>query len=246
MQDFSDLANTFYDEEAIKTKNMADVVVNKIKGVNVFVSSIQRLIHNIGVDAYVNDTIIDLTLTQMAEKSAKLVYVLLSTAWFTLQNRNPRALKKLAKDLKNIKNHTILAPVCMAEHWILLELSLSKKTAVIYDSLWNRPEPHNYHKLAKRRCTTLIQFCKDNNISDGKFQITYHHNLPTQKGGIDCGIYVLLYAEHILQGMPLDNIKHSNIMHHRRRFARNLLIKPVTITTPDYRTPPSPATSHED
>ena len=248
---FGDIAEDYFLGLQEKVRLMeGGKTINRINDIDIIANSVHRLIHNTGTDSWMDGDGIYSALTLAASKSQNSIFIL--SPWllrYLNKDLDSRAKQKLTMRLKNLQPGTvILTPVNVDNaHWVLFEISLSKGTAVIYDSLWNLPEPKNYIKKSKTMCKTLVSYFAQQNLFKGPFQITHNFAIPTQKNFRDCGVYVILYAESVILGKPLHNLKHSHIPAHRQRIARALLdASPLTIKDASYRSPPSPSTSHED
>ena len=144
-----------------------------------------------------------------------LKFTLLPYLSIELKNREPESvLKHKVKryEKRIIPGSILLIPLCTKAHWTLAAVDVETGKIEYFDSFQKVSRPA--HIVEKTRRFLELYFKKD-------FEIVVRTDLPHQENGIDCGVYVVKFAQHVLQGIPLD-FDDSNMPSIRRELCSQL------------------------
>jgi len=115
----------------------------------------------------------------------------------------------------NIKNN----------HWTLMEMDFVNKSCTYYDSISSFVKKYAnffFTLMKKFLLHHSEQFEKEYHESDWKFIIA--ENVPQQGDGCNCGICLLLNADHLSDGLELDyECSKKSFTYYRKRYALHLL-----------------------
>ncbi|KAK8661617.1 hypothetical protein V6N13_091215 [Hibiscus sabdariffa] len=109
-----------------------------------------------------------------------------------------QVLKGLDKeDLKDVVK--LFLPMCLREHWILFYADVDGKRLVWLDSLEQTRMPNDSEKNTIERW--FLEFVLLLLGHDPKnWPIVIQNNIPSQKNSVDCGLFVMKYADCLTHG----------------------------------------------
>jgi len=131
-----------------------------------------------------------------------------------------RIVGKLKFDLFSKKK--LLFPICLKSHWTLVCVNLESKEVQYYDSLHGR-------NIASQE--TIFKFLNNAHLqingsplrTEG-WKILTVQNIPHQKNGYDCGVFLCTYAEYLARGVTF-NFSQEHMLSFRQLIAYELTVK---------------------
>lgn len=126
-------------------------------------------------------------------------------------------LKRNANRLNDLKCASkVFLPVCYKKHWVLFYADTKAKRLVWLDPLADSTTdfPAECNKIPiwfKEELLPLLEF---ENASDWK--VEFEEDIPRQKNGHDCGIFVMIYADCLMRG-KLFSFTQEDILCLRKR-----------------------------
>ena len=146
-----------------------------------------------------------------------------------LKNRTPETVMKLkqkAYEKRIIPGSILLIPLSSGIHWTLAAVYVEAGKIDYFDSYRKTNYPD---QLAEKTRRFLQLFFRK------QFDIIVRTDIPQQKNGHDCGVYVVKFAQHVLLSTPLD-FDDSEMPSIRRELCTQLRKLPDTpIETSEYR-----------
>ncbi len=124
------------------------------------------------------------------------------------------------------KKSVILIPINEAQHFTLAVARPDCNYIEFYDSYFYCKAPPA--KLDKIKF--IVESC-----CGVKLNLNIRKDLPKQRDGTSCGIYVIIFAQHAVSGRSLDDINDSRIPAIRREIAETLIKQSTTTTFQAYR-----------
>lgn len=164
-----------------------------------------------------NDQIIDYRLIHLERNLACVHTMVLTTKETTLMTYDvARCAERIRKGDIVFEKKLILLPFCTQHHWVLFAIcNLNSKDAfILYCDSLNNKVPNDLEKYIR---SFLIQRASVENIEDyndiGQVEIA---NFPLQTNNVDCGLYMLKFAEELIHAIKTSN-------HIQRIFTCNFL-----------------------
>ena len=165
---------------------------------------------------WLDDEVINNYLALLVKKNSKFGYA--NSFFYTALSQHNGfadvAQYKIAKDIKNSKFDDLLIPIHLTNHWILIHVHLvgKEKKIKVYDS-FNVEHPIVANKI--------LEFLKYLGLK--AFKISFA-KCPQQNNGYDCGVFILAFAECLVNGKPISSIKQAIIPEYRKKI-HNALTK---------------------
>jgi len=114
----------------------------------------------------------------------------------------------------------ILVPVNIANiHWALAVLDLTEKKLIYYDSLGQTSETVLENLAKWLTDESLSQHKHEQEISSWKR--CFPVNIPLQNNSSDCGMFLCMYAEHIVSGRDFQ-FSSRDVAYSRKRLALDI------------------------
>lgn len=109
-------------------------------------------------------------------------------------------------------------------HWVLAVMCMQERTITYYDSLWKDDPESNRWRF---HLDDLLQWLEDESLHKklkqlphkAQWKLTRAEDIPEQKNGCDCGVFVLLYLILLSEGLPL-NFDQADVTKFRRSAAQ--------------------------
>lgn len=115
-------------------------------------------------------------------------------------------------------------------HWALGVVDMKKKTTHYLDSLERDTDYPLFHEYMQRYLKDEWEDKKKTPWSDSYTAVSPPSNLPLQKNGNDCGVFVTLFALAIATGIPVDHLgdtrrvfNNENILNFRKRILADIV-----------------------
>lgn len=202
--------------------------------------------------ALINDNIINFYMHMIVARSKedtenfRSVYAFTSFFYQKLMKGGYERVKRWIKKVDLFSHSLILIPVHLVmkgtNHWCLATIDMDKKTIVYYDSLGG-----NNNRALKEIASFLQQahLAKKGSALDlSGWEQKNAKNIPQQKNGSDCGMFVCKFAEYLSRKAEFT-FSHSNMPYFRKQMmyeiSRNELLYPSKV--PIRIKSPSPAKS---
>ena len=162
-------------------------------------------------EVYINDVIIDFKLrhyqhVMSQEKQQQDVFILLSSFYEALTREaglpeHRKSHARLQVSTRSAKlgqqggSQAVLLPVCKDDHWFLLVALISTTPSIlVLDSMGGNQD--------KAACLFRDFLCVEmRNVLVNKSIPIIHRKVPTQQNGFDCGLFVLSYAERVIEDL---------------------------------------------
>ena len=145
---------------------------------------------------YLNDTIIDEYLLMIKARNPEEVAVTNSYFYqrfhsLGLEEGYKQTRDWLKEDLR--KKETILIPVCLKDHWTLIHIDTKQKVVYYLDSIVGSrnksPAPGLMKNFIEKYYQVKGEVCQ--------FRVKIRRNIPSQHNGVDCGVFLIAYAERL-------------------------------------------------
>eukprot|EP01083_Nonionella_stella_P147906 467373_1 len=111
----------------------------------------------------------------------------------------------------------IIIPIHLPpKHWLLVVINPRRnpKTIEIYDSLRDS-NVTKYREIASNLIGYLHKEWKDKKVGGScdkaHWKSTLKKGIPQQNNGVDCGVFVIRFAQSLAEGMPLKLLMRRNI-----------------------------------
>ena len=164
---------------------------------------------------WLDDEVINNYLALLVKKNSKFGYAN-SFFYISLSQHNgfrDVSTYKIAQDIKNKRFTHLLIPIHLTNHWILVEIVFSgEKEIRVYDS---------YNKEHPIVAAKILEFLHYLGLKAFKIKFV---KCPQQSNGYDCGVFILAFAECLINGKPISSIKQDNMSNYRNRI-HNALTK---------------------
>ena len=197
---------------------------------------------------WLNDNIINFYMQMIVARweedreNFRSVYALSSFFYPKLMQGGYDSIKRWIKDVDIFSHSLILIPVHVErDHWCLATIDMEAKLIVYYDSLGGKNNP------ALRLIDSFLQqehLTKRGSALGINYEKMNAKNIPQQKNGSDCGMFVCKFAEYLSRKAEFT-FSQSNMPYFRKRMmyeiTRNELLYPSKV--PIRIKSPSPAKS---
>lgn len=157
---------------------------------------------------WLNDEVINFYLHLITERSLHKyetrVYVFSTFFYAKIKSKGYDSVRKTTlKCFDSILNSDLLLiPIHLGMHWCLVAVDNHKQTISYYDSLKGENMPCLKHIL-DWLSSAYSDFCpEDKNLK--KWKLVLPKFIPAQVNGFDCGVFVLVMAEHLSRNVPFS------------------------------------------
>jgi Ulp1 family protease len=106
---------------------------------------------------------------------------------------------------------TFLVPICKGIHWIMAVFDFVEGQLAILDSL------HGQHEDVAGKLNEFLAW------QGGEMLPVIHPEVPTQRNGDDCGVFVMAFAKCLCAGESLDSFGQRDIPRIRAEIRRRLV-----------------------
>jgi sentrin-specific protease 1 len=113
-------------------------------------------------------------------------------------------------------------------HWFLIVAYLPERRIISYDS--SGISHNDYLDIIER---TLLDEAIAKNLTDivdmdsGKFKIPFTkekcHDMPRQRNGYDCGVFMLMLINCLIDNIPMGCISQDDMLHYRMTLAVDII-----------------------
>lgn len=124
----------------------------------------------------------------------------------------------------------IFIPFCKNSHWVLVVVEIAERKIIFYDSLCRDGSERVFFDR-------VLRFLVHVGLSSSNWtEVKMSKSLPTQGSDTDeCGVFVMMYIDFLVDGLPLDFLL-QDAAHFRRKvfadFYRGHLLYGVNETLP--------------
>lgn len=145
-----------------------------------------------------------------------------------LMNKNENSYENVRKWTNNIEMlniHEIFIPHNVnGSHWILFVINLPDNQISVLDSYHRGAD---YKHIAKALLVWLQEdvrnkYRSNQSFSTNEWKIELCTCIPKQLNGVDCGVFVLMYADFLSDDLPLQ-FNEGHMPYFRRKILDNLL-----------------------
>ena len=173
----------------------------------------RRLLREVYENNWIDDNIIDFAMKMFQERddyeceeeTSKRSSHFYSCYFMNLlleNGYNYSNVEQWSKKFNIFEKDKVFCPVNLNnKHWGLLVIYVQQKEIVYYDSMGVKGK-----KYLDGALQYMYDEAKKSNIyfNHDEWQlISYNKGLPQQENGYDCGIFVIMYVEYIVSGLPL-------------------------------------------
>ncbi|CAH9093614.1 unnamed protein product, partial [Cuscuta epithymum] len=123
---------------------------------------------------------------------------------------------------------TVLTPLNVGNsHWVLVQIDLPAKMVRVYDSMRNGRTVASIKDLWERlpHLLRVITWRTEDDVASDLFpwEVVAVDGVPQQRGGGECGMMVLSFAEHLMLELPfIPGCEYENMATKRCEFANRL------------------------
>ncbi|CAH9129119.1 unnamed protein product [Cuscuta epithymum] len=125
-------------------------------------------------------------------------------------------------------------PVNNGNHWVLVVLDLQSRMMRVYNSKCRRGESlRDIGKFLQGLTSLLPKILDKYGVYDGigggdmgekQFQIEGVENCPQQNDSGNCGMFLLKFAEFLMMGRDINEIKPEDMPMYRKKMAMELMM----------------------
>ncbi|XP_043288817.1 sentrin-specific protease 1-like [Venturia canescens] len=176
-------------------------------------------------DNWVNDEVINAYMTlissqsQTYTKTKEKIHCMSSFFYHRLQTGGYPAVRRWTRKIDLFSFDKILVPLHFGDHWCLASIDLLKKRINFFDSL----DGMDRNSL-KVLLNYLIHEAKDKNnpsFNPSEWQLVSRKEIPRQRNGFDCGVFVCLFAKYEATNRKMNFIQ-EDIRKERIRIAEEI------------------------
>ena len=242
--DFKLLNDTFGGLETISsqpsynrsTNNKRNAIVHQLRSIRknnimitrgkfrLYLSSWRRLNGSTFIDDNVINLYIRLMLdnVQQQQQQTQNQYYQYTTFFFSYLSKNmpEKRLKKMAWQGSISTYDMIFVPINKDRHWMLITIEPKRKRLRYFDSMKPKKNSEPLYKLCK-----IVKFIQ---LIDGKCDVNEWkrvvvNEIPQQRNGYDCGVFLMEYVRQLLEGRDLPNF--SNEENEMKEIRRRMLVE---------------------
>jgi sentrin-specific protease 1 len=177
---------------------------------------------------WLNDEVINFYMQMIMERSlleqanSPSVHVFSSFFYPKLRDRGYDLVRTSTRRVTPsvLKKDLILLPIHLGMHWCMAAIDFRSRTILYYDSL------HGSNK----QCLSVL---RDWIANESKDKLKYDFDftgwtlscpkdIPAQQNGYDCGVFALVFAEHLSRDSPF-NFSQSNMLYWRDRISYEII-----------------------
>lgn len=210
------LLNQFVTKTLLKLLNPPSTVIFEDELSTVVLKSIDTdyrvpgsICHCLGVDTiyekernhpygHITDKVINtysLLLKEHFQSFKKEPIIILDTSFYTMLSQEFGASRKWWNDSYLTANKIIFIPIHLTNHWALAVVDVDKLKLSYYDSVQTN------ESTVKLRCSPIVEWCL---MFSKVLKMDRIMGLPKQKNSYDCGIYMLMFIELLLNHLPIQ------------------------------------------
>jgi sentrin-specific protease 1 len=146
-------------------------------------------------------------------------------------NYNYANVKRWVNKVEFFELDKIFIPINISNtHWVLVVIQVQLKRISFYDS-GGGCGLRFMKNIRKWIEDVAVQFCKEINISEWKM---VNEISPKQTNGFDCGMFVIMVADYISDGLPLKYITQAHMSENRIKVAAAILKKIIKLHSNNY------------
>jgi sentrin-specific protease 1 len=153
---------------------------------------------------HLNDEVINTYMDLITERSPETVYAFNTFFFIALSNKGYDHVFRWTKKVDIFSKEQLFIPVHIEEenHWCLISVNFKKKSIHYYDSLGGR----NFKSLKIILKYLIMEYYnkKKGEFNASGWMLINEVNCPQQTNLWDCGVFVLMFAEHLSRGSPLN------------------------------------------
>lgn len=151
-----------------------------------------------------DDDVINTYMDLITARSPEAVYTFNTNFFIALSTIGYDRVSRWTKKVDIFSKEQLFIPVHVEErnHWCLISVNIKHKSIHYYDSL-RRRKTNSLHiilEYLKKEYYNKKKIHLDANL----WRLTNEVNCPQQTNGWDCGVFVLMFAEHLARGSPLN------------------------------------------
>jgi len=171
---------------------------------------------------WLNDEVINFYLSMLIEKNSTEPAYAFSTFFYTrILEGGHKAVARWTRKVDLFSFSIVLIPIHLTMHWCLVCVDMIKQTITYLDSMGgSNPQCLAAIKEYLQR-EHLVK--KGLELSDDFFLLSEARDIPGQRNGSDCGLFVLLYSQALLTGRSLANIDSRDTANTRLRVAWEII-----------------------
>ncbi|XP_043282341.1 sentrin-specific protease 1-like [Venturia canescens] len=165
---------------------------------------------------WLNDEVINNYLELISDEKT---YVMSSYFFPRLHVNGYEAVKRWTKKVNIFKYKKMIVPINLGNHWCLAVIDFVASNIVYYDS-FGRENPKYLITLRNY----LVEEAKNKGagpIQIEEWSLVTKMNIPRQTNGYDCGVFVCLYAKHVIERKEM-NFSQQEMPQKRRQIRREL------------------------
>jgi len=167
---------------------------------------------------HLDDVIVNQYMDLITERSAETVYAFNTFFFVSLSNEGYERVSRWTRKVDIFSKEQLFIPVHIEEenHWCLISVNFKEKSIHYYDSLGNR----NFDSLKLVLMYLIMEYDdkKKAKFNANGWILTNEVNCPQQTNTWDCGVFVLMFAEHLSRGSPL-NFSQSDMDRFRKQIS---------------------------
>jgi Ulp1 family protease len=183
------------------------------------------------IDCYVN-----ILRNRMTSLQIKRVHIELTYFYAKLMKENPEKPRESSYNYdyhmtRIFRNRNIfelfdivLFPIhrLRLQHWIIVRVDFVNKTIICIDSL-NQSDNHNFTGNIFRFIQDEYQEQYSTRLNTEEWIIINNINCPQQRNGHDCGVFVMMFLDVLIEEIPLNVITQEFAKNYRIKIGNDLL-----------------------
>jgi len=151
-----------------------------------------------------DDEVINTYMDLITARSPEAVYTFNTFFFIALSNKGYEHVSCWTKKVDIFSKEQLFIPVHIEErnHWCLISVNFKNKSIHYYDSLRRRNT--NSLNIILEYLKKEYYNKKKRNLNANDWRLINEVNCPQQTNIWDCGVFVLMFAEHLSRGAPLN------------------------------------------
>nr|XP_060624019.1 sentrin-specific protease 2 isoform X2 [Anolis sagrei ordinatus] len=175
---------------------------------------------------WLNDVVINFYMNLLVERNKRqgfpLLYAFSTFFYPKLSSAGYNAVRRWTKEVDLFQHDLILVPIHIRVHWALVVIDMRRETIKYFDSMGQ--SGHNI-------CMKLLQYLQDEskvkrnleiNPSSWTLYSMKPNEIPQQRNGSDCGVFVCKYADFISRDKPIV-FSQCHMPYYRKRMVWEIL-----------------------
>lgn len=221
----------------IRAKRDQPVIINRIE---LDKQDFDRIIRN----QWFNDNLLNSYL-HLVEKYAKMfsinIYTFATYFYTHLINRGSEKIYKWVENVDLLSYNFIYIPIHRVNHWSFVNINVDKNEVEFWDSLTGGSSvsitlyidsvdllPAGVWNIVKPIMKFLFYYRKKKGLAKRSYSVTKMH-CPQQPNGIDCGLFVCLYARYRMFGKAMP--RKFELYHQRLKLCHELMKSKIIYPT---------------